>query len=81
MSSGLTADTAAQLRELFVGRRTAENNARQALDDLYLAVLRATEVEGATREEIANAVGVGTSTVQGWVTKAKLLRGTPRAED
>jgi transposase len=45
-----------------------------ALDKLVLEALRASEEEGASRAEIAEALGVGTSTVQGWVRRGRQIR-------
>ena len=60
--------SAETLRLLFDRKRRAEEASEAATAQLVAAVLRATE-EGASRREIAAALGVGSSTVQGWITR------------
>lgn len=67
------ARTAKRLRTLFEKKQRADETARRAADELAAAVLRACEEEGATRAWVAEALGVGTSTVQGWVERGRQI--------
>jgi transposase len=66
----LPARTKRRLQLLFDRRRRLEAACRAAADDLCLAVHQASEA-GATRSEIASLLGVGVSTVQGWVERGR----------
>jgi len=69
----LTERTAKRLERLYVRRQRLERECVQAADELALHTQRASDLEGATRAEIAALLGVGTSTVQGWVERGRQL--------
>jgi transposase len=64
------------LQELLNRRRQLERESSAAADRLAVAALKASEDEGASRSEIAKALGVGTSTVQGWVNRGRQIVGS-----
>jgi transposase len=53
-------------------KHRADAACREAADKLAVAALRASEA-GASRKGIADGIGVGTSTVQGWIRRARQL--------
>lgn len=61
------------LIQLFERRRRKEAAYNKIVDKLALAAMRASDEEGASRSEVARALGVGTSTVQGWVKRGRLV--------
>lgn len=66
-----TARTVRKLQALLNRRRRLEIQCALVADELAVATLRASEEEGASRQQIAQALGVGTSTVQGWVDRGR----------
>jgi DNA-directed RNA polymerase specialized sigma24 family protein len=70
----LSPQTVSKLQALLARRRRLEADHERTADELFLETLRASEVERASRTEIARALGVGTSTVQGWVVRGRRLR-------
>jgi DNA-directed RNA polymerase specialized sigma24 family protein len=64
--------TVRRLRSLLERKRRAEGARIEAGDALAVAVLAATK-QGASRREIARALGVGTTTVQEWVNRGRQL--------
>lgn len=69
--------TIRRLRRLYEARQRAEADALQAADELAVAAAEACDVEHVTRRQLADALGAGVSTVQGWVTHGRQLRGSP----
>lgn len=65
---------AEQLRVLLERRREIERACTEAADELCLVTLRVCETEGVSRSQVARALGVGTSTVQGWVQRGRQVR-------
>ena len=71
--------TVKRLQTLLERRKRADHAASEAADRLYVAAFNACEVEPkASREEVAKALGVGKSTVQGWVNRGRQLRSPDR---
>ena len=70
----LTDRDAERLRTLLARRRELERGWGAISDELALAVLDICEREGVSRSQVARALGVGTSTVQGWVNRGRQLR-------
>jgi len=68
----LSEEDAERLRELLVRRRQLERGSTEAAEALMRAVLEVCE-RGVSRSQVARALGVGTSTVQGWVQRGRLL--------
>jgi ribosome-binding protein aMBF1 (putative translation factor) len=66
-----SAETVQNLRALLERRRQRKDDWEQAVDELGVAVLRACEDEGASRSQLARALGVSRSTVQGWVDRGR----------
>ena len=62
------------LRDLFEQRRLLAEALADADAQLALAALRITEEEGVTRRQLAEDLGVGSSTVQDWIDRARRLR-------
>jgi DNA-directed RNA polymerase specialized sigma24 family protein len=62
--------TKQKLERLHKRRLRLEASCTKAADDLCVAVFQASE-RRVTRKEIAELLGVGTSTVQGWVERGK----------
>jgi hypothetical protein len=69
----LSNDTVQRLRALLERQRQFESQFRAATDELYAAVLEVCENEGASRAGVAQALEVGTSTVQGWIVRGRQL--------
>lgn len=65
--------TIARLRRLLEQKQRAETRTAEATDALARAARDACDKEGASRAQIAQALGVGTSTVQGWVQRGRQL--------
>ena len=68
--------TARRLRSLLERKRRAEAKVVDAGDQLALAVLAASEQEGASRRQIARELGVAAATVQDWVDRGEQLRSS-----
>ena len=64
--------TVRQLRRLLERRRRLDAQCEDAINALALATFEASE-QGASRLDVARALGVGTSTVQGWVNRGRQL--------
>jgi DNA-binding transcriptional regulator YiaG len=64
----------AQLMELLERRGATYAANETATDELALAALEISEAEGVSRRQLAAALGVGPSTVQGWVKRGERLR-------
>jgi DNA-binding transcriptional regulator YiaG len=62
-----------RLRKLFERSRRLEASCREAKDELARAAREVSDVEGVSRSVVADALGVGTSTVQGWVVRGRRL--------
>jgi len=71
----LSDEDAELLRRLLARRRQLEKACTAAADDLMIATLEVCEREGVSRARVAKALGVGTSTVQGWVQRARVTKG------
>jgi DNA-directed RNA polymerase specialized sigma24 family protein len=63
--------TARRIRVLLERRYRADADAEAAMDALAVAAVHACDEEGVSRGELARALGVGTSTVQGWVVRGR----------
>ena len=72
----LSTRTERRLRLLLDRRRRLDAACIQAIDDLARAAVQACDEGGASRSEVAQALGVGTSTVHGWVMRGRHLRDT-----
>jgi DNA-directed RNA polymerase specialized sigma24 family protein len=59
-----------ELRALRELSRQRQGDWARAVDEFAVAVLRVSE-EGASRSQVARALGVSTSTVQSWVNRGK----------
>jgi predicted DNA-binding protein (UPF0251 family) len=66
-----SAETVERLRALLERRRQRKGDWEQAVDELGVAVLRTCEDEGVSRSQLARALGVSRSTVQGWVDRGR----------
>jgi DNA-binding NarL/FixJ family response regulator len=60
-----------RLHSLFERRRRLEAECERAADQLALAAQKACDVDGVSRKRIASELGVGISTVQGWVVRGR----------
>jgi DNA-binding transcriptional regulator YiaG len=69
----LSNQDADELRALLARRRELERACTAAVDELCLATLRVSKT-GVSRSQVARALGVGTSTVQGWVQRGRAVR-------
>jgi DNA-binding transcriptional regulator YiaG len=71
-----SAQTLERLRALLERRRQRQGDVEAAGDELGVAMLRASE-KGVSRSQLATALGMSTSTVQGWVDRGRqvLARG------
>jgi transposase-like protein len=69
----IAASTTRRLERLLARRRRLEAAHFAALDRLAVAALQASE-NGATRVAVARELGVGVSTVQGWVARGRVIR-------
>ena len=65
--------TVKRLRRLLERRRRADADVYEAADAVARAARDACDVEGVSRAELAKALGVGKSTVQGWVQRGRQL--------
>lgn len=70
------ARTARRLETLFTRKQAADVKARAAQDELALAAVKACDEDGASRSWVAQHLGVGVSTVQGWVRHGRRLRAS-----
>lgn len=66
--------TAERLRDLFERKQQADLKQRAAAVEFAVAVYEACELEGASRRGVAEAVGIGASTVHDWVRRGRRLR-------
>jgi hypothetical protein len=73
LGGNLSSRTKGRLSTLFERSRRLEAACREAKDELARATREACDDEGASRTEVAGALGVGTSTVQGWVVRGRRL--------
>jgi DNA-binding transcriptional regulator YiaG len=64
---------AERLRALLARRRALEASCTAAADELARATKEICDRGGVSRGEVAAALGVGASTVQGWVRRGRLL--------
>lgn len=64
-----------RLRRLLDKRNEKAARLRAVEDELALAVLEIREAEGLTVRALAEALGVGRSTVQDWTRRGRQLRG------
>jgi transposase len=67
-----------KLQRLLEQRNQLETAWRQANDELGLTALKIAE-KGYSRTSVARALGVGTSTVQGWVNRGRQVSSDKRA--
>jgi DNA-directed RNA polymerase specialized sigma24 family protein len=65
---------ARRLRVLLARKQRLEEQCTRAANELAVAALDICEGEGASRRLVAEALGVGTSTVQGWVNRGRQVR-------
>jgi DNA-directed RNA polymerase specialized sigma24 family protein len=73
VSTPLPDQTKRRLQRLLERRRRLEDDCTAAADALADAARVACDEEGASRSAVAQALGVGTSTVQGWVNRGRQL--------
>src|SRR5262245_44450095 len=66
--------TVKRMRDIAERLGRTEHAAQQLRNDLYIAAYNACVVDGASREEVAREMGVGKTTVQGWVNRGRQLR-------
>lgn len=71
------AATVERLRKLLEVRRRADSDATRAMDELFTAAAEACDVKGLSVRQVADALEVGSTTVQGWVVRGRVLRGSP----
>jgi DNA-directed RNA polymerase specialized sigma24 family protein len=70
----LTKRSARRLATLRARQNKLEADWYRVADELARSTLSVMEEEGATLNEIAEALEVGTSTVHGWTERARVLR-------
>jgi DNA-binding transcriptional regulator YiaG len=73
VGGNLSSHDEARLRKLFERSQRLEASCREAKDELARAARKVSDDEGVSRSTLADALGVGTSTVQGWVVRGRRL--------